>query len=208
MATLTTKPEATASSPSADVPDEPIFRLSVEQYHAMARAGILTDEDPVELLEGWLVQKMTKSRPHVIAADRVRRAVERLIPPAWHVASQDPVTSADSEPEPDLAVIRGSVDDYPDRHPGPGDVALIVEVADSSLHRDRGSKKRLYARAGFPVYWVVNLVDRQVELYTEPSGPRKKPDYRRQQVLGPAEELSLLLNGVEVGRIPVRELLP
>src|SRR6266852_5662098 len=87
---------------NAAIPDVPIYRLTVAQYHAMARAGILDEDAPVELLEGWLVQKMTKHRPHVLATELGRRALERLIPPGWHVAHQDPITAADSEPEPDL----------------------------------------------------------------------------------------------------------
>src|SRR5438132_10578955 len=132
MSTLTTHPVAPHSPPSADVPDEPIFRLSVEQYHQMARAGILTEDDPVELLEGWLVRKMTKHRPHSRCTYRTRRALDRLVPAGWYVDAQEPVTTTDSEPEPDVAVIRGDDDDYPDRHPGPDEVALVVEVADST----------------------------------------------------------------------------
>jgi Uma2 family endonuclease len=84
----------------------------------------------------------------------------------------------------------------------------VVEVADTTLRTDRGTKKRIYARAGILVYWIVNLVDRRIEVYMEPSGARRKPDYRRQQEYGPADEIPVVLDGVEIGRVPVHDLLP
>jgi Uma2 family endonuclease len=205
---ITAEPTATHAPREPAIPDVPIYRLSVEQYHAMARAGILTEDDPVELLEGWLVQKMTKYRPHVIATGLVRRALERLLPAGWYVAVQDPITTADSEPEPDVAVVRGEERDYPDRHPGPGDVPLVVEVADSSLTQDQGAKKRLYAGAGIAVYWIVNLIDGRIEVYADPTGPVPAPSYRQQHLYGPAETIPVVLDGAEIGSLPVRELLP
>jgi Uma2 family endonuclease len=195
-------------APGNDIPDVPIYRLTVAQYHAMAKAGILGEDEPVELLEGWLVRKMTKYPPHTLATRLTRRAVEGILPPGWFVDSQEPVTTSESEPEPDVLVVRGDLRDFGERHPGPEEVALLVEVADSSLQYDRGTKKRIYARARIPVYWIVNLIERQVEVYTEPSGPRKRPDYRRHVNYGEAEEVPVLLDGVEVAHVPVRELLP
>jgi Uma2 family endonuclease len=192
----------------AAIPDVPIYRLTVEQYHAMARAGILDEDAPVELLEGWLVQKMTQNPPHVLASGLIHDALLGLIPAGWHVRTQNPVTTADSEPEPDHAVIRGSRRDYPDRHPGPQHAALVVEVADTSLRQDQGAKKRLYAHAGIPVYWIVNLVDRRIEAYTDPSGPAAEPDYRGRHDYGPSDTIPVLLDGIEVGSLAVSELLP
>jgi Uma2 family endonuclease len=190
------------------VPDEPVWRLSVDQYHAMIRAGILTDDDPVELLEGFLVAKMAKNPPHILAKRLFRRALEQVIPASFFVDEEDPVTTDDSEPEPDVAVFRGTPRDYPDRHPGPQDTALVVEISDSSLGRDRNRKKRIYARASVPVYWIVNLVDRQVEVYTDPTGPADKPDYRQRKDHGPAETVPVVVDGREVGRLTVGDLLP
>lgn len=87
-------------------------------------------------------------------------------------------------------------------------MGLLVEVADSSLKRDRGFKKRLYAAARVAIYWIVNLRDRQVEVYTLPSGPGKKPDYRRHHDYAVNEEVPLVLDGIEVGRIAVKDMLP
>lgn len=181
-----------------------LFRLGVSQYHAMVEAGILTADDPVELLDGYLVVKMPKNPPHTAATYLARKALERLLPGGWLVHAQEPLTLEGSEPEPDLLVVRGDPRGYLERHPGPGDVALVVEVADTSLGRDRGLKKRLYAAAGIPLYWVLNLVDRRLETFAEPAGD----DYRRLEVLGPEAEVAVELDGAELGRLSVRDLLP
>jgi Uma2 family endonuclease len=163
------------------VPTDLIWRLSLEQYHDMIRADILTEDDPVELLEGWLVAKLRKKPPHRIATGSTRDALAARLPDGWFVDDQEPITLEDSEPEPDNTVVRGARRDYQDRHPGAADVGVVVEVADTSLARDRGWKKQIYARARIPVYWMVNLIDRQVEVYTDPSGPAAEPDYARHQ---------------------------
>jgi len=190
------------------VPAEPIWRLSVEQYHEMINADILTDDDPVELLEGWLVPKMPKKPPHSLTTELTREALARLLPPGWHVNGQEPVTTEDSEPEPDVAVIRGARRDYSERHPSPDEVALVIEVADTTLRRDRGLKKRIYARAGIQVYWIINLPENQIEVYTEPTGETEEPDYQRRQGYFPDDEVPVIIEGREVGRLSAREVLP
>jgi Uma2 family endonuclease len=190
------------------VPTEPIWRLTVDQYHEMITAGILTDDDPVELLEGWLVLKMPKHPPHRVATRLTQKALDRILPPGWDVSVQDPITTDTSEPEPDVSVARGDTRDYVDHHPGPKDVAIAIEVSESSLARDRGLKKRIYARARIPVYWIINLIDRRVEVYSNPSGPTKKPDYRRIQVLDLGDDVPLVIDGRTVGVLKVRDLLP
>jgi Uma2 family endonuclease len=187
---------------------EGIWRLSVHQYHAMIQAGILTDDDPVELLEGVLVQKMPKNPAHMTAKRLLVKALERILPPGWIVDSEAPVTTSDSEPEPDIAAVRGTERDFTSRHPGAKDTALIVEIADSSLSRDRGRKKRLYARAGVREYWIVNLIDRQIEAYSEPTGRSRKPDYRKHRDYGQVDTIPVVLDGREVGRLNVVDVLP
>jgi Uma2 family endonuclease len=194
--------------PAAAVPDDLIWRLTVPEYHEMIRAGILTEDDPVELLDGWLVAKMMKKPPHCVATDLVRYALESILPKGWRVRIQDAVTLATSEPEPDAVVVHGGPRDFVDHHPGPKDIALVVEVADISLKRDQKFKKRLYAQAGIPAYWIVNLVDRRVEVYSEPSGPADQPDYRQHRDCGPTDEVPVVVERREVGRIAVGAILP
>jgi Uma2 family endonuclease len=193
---------------TAAIPAVPVWRLSVEQYHAMLRAGILTSDDPVELLEGWLISKMPKTPPHRATTRLIRQALEQVIPPGWYIDSQEPISTADSEPEPDVVIVRGDTRQYLDRHPGPQDVALVVEVADTTLQRDREFKKRLYARAGIPVYWLVNLPERRCEVYCEPTGPVETADYRQRRDYALQDKMPLILEGGEVAWLQVRELLP
>lgn len=196
-------------APGDAVPDDLVlWRMSVKQYHAIARAGIIDEDEPVELLEGLLVQKMTKKPPHTAATLLTMDAFRTSIPSGWFMASQEPVTLADSEPEPDVMVVRGVIQDFFRRHPGPADVALVVEVADATLRRDRGTKKRIYARGGILVYWLINLINMCIEVYTNPTGPISKPDYLTQQVYHPGDELPLILAGEEIAKVRVESLLP
>jgi Uma2 family endonuclease len=206
--TVATEPAVTATDPQPDIPDVPIYRLTVEQYHAMARAGILDEDAPVELLEGWLVQKMTKRPLHRLVTGLVREALERTVPDGYFVDAQEPITIAPSEPEPDAAVIRGTRLDYRDRHPDARDAPLVVEVADTSLRTDQGAKKRIYARAGIPVYWIVNLKARQIEVYTEPHTTPKTSAYRQRRDYKASDTVPVVLDGAEVGSLAVHELLP
>jgi Uma2 family endonuclease len=124
------------------------------------------------------------------------------------LTSQEPVTLADSEPEPDVMVVRGNRRQFIRRHPRPEEVALVLEGADATLKRDRGTKKRIYARGGIPVYWLIDLIDMRIEVYTHPTGPTSKPDYLTQQVYYPGDELAFVLAGEEVATIRVESLLP
>lgn len=189
------------------VPIYPIWRLSVEQYHAMIEAGILADDDPVELLEGWLVAKMPKNRPHSLATQLTRDALARLVPAGWYVDAQEPITMADSEPEPDIIVVRGERHDYVERQPYPADVGLVVEVADATLQRDRRLKLRLYADAGIVCYWIINLPQSQIEVYTDPAEKGDQAHYRQRSVYTTDDTLPVMLDGQEVGWLPVRDLL-
>jgi len=191
-----------------EVPLESLRRFSVEEYHDLIDKGYFAKDEAYELLEGLLVHKMPKYPPHWITTDLLHDALQALDLTGFFVHSQNPVTTTDSEPEPDVAIVRGSRRDYKGGHPEPGKVPLIVEVADSSLRRDRTLKKRIYARAVLPVYWIVNLIDRQVEIYTQPSGPIETPDYQQCQIIAADGELPVVIDGVEVGRLAVKEILP
>ena len=201
-----------ATATPANVPvgwaDPGVRRITVEHYHRMGEAGLWTPDDRVELLEGLIVDKPMKNPPHTVANGILRRAIDRLAPPGWIVRTQDPITLDDSEPEPDLVLTRGSDRDFLGGHPTPADIALVVEVSETSLSRDREWKKRVYARNGIPVYWIVNLVDRLVEVYTDPSGPVLTPDYATATILGPADAVDVTVAGAVVGSVAVADLLP
>lgn len=180
------------------------FTFTVEQYHAMRDAAILGEDDRVELLDGILVPKMTKKPPHRLVTGLVRAALERLVPEGYYVDSQEPITTDDSEPEPDVLVVRGDRRDYYDRHPGPSDVPLVIEVADDSISRDKEIKLPMYARAEIAQYWIVDVQARVIEAHRDPRGEA----YTTSTSIGEAEELVLELDGKTIGRISVETLLP
>src|SRR5947209_7775387 len=110
------------------IPSDPVYPLSVEQYHAMISGGVITENDPVELLEGVLVFKMPKNPPHTYAMESAQEIIRPMLPVGWFYRAQEPITLEDGEPEPDGVVVRGSRADFRSRHPGPSDVALLIEL--------------------------------------------------------------------------------
>ena len=188
-----------------DVSSQP---LSLEQFHEMVQDGIITEDDAVEFLEGQLVAKMTISPAHRRATHRVQTALRATPPPGYYVGSPSPVTLLTSEPEPDVVVVRGTDDDYRDRHPGPTDIALVVEVSDSTLRHDQGSKKIIYAKASIAVYWIVSLIDRRIEVYSEPFGNGDAANYHIHDDIAEPDQVPLVIDGLEVARIAARDLLP
>ena len=109
-----------------------------------------------------------------------------------------------SKPEPDLAIVRGRVEDYVERDVTATDVALVVEIAESTLLADQREMKPRYAASSIPVYWIINLMDHQLEVYSDPEGR----EYRTSQVFSQEQDVPLILDGIEVGRIRVADLLP
>ena len=184
------------------------FRLSVADYHDLGERGILTPEDRVELIDGYLVLKPMHNSPSASTVVRVARYLDRAVPPGYVVRSQVPITLQASEPEPDAVVARGDLRTYDVGHPKAADVALAIEVSDSSLRVDREYKSGMYAAAGIPVYWIVNLPEAKVEVYTEPSGPSETPSYANRQDFTAVDTLPLILDGQTVARLPVADLLP
>jgi len=191
-------------APPASPSSLTLWRMSVEQYHAMIEHGILTTEDRVELLRGLLVSKMPIDPDHASATENLRDQVPPLLPAGWIMRSQQPIVLAIGMPEPDGAIARGRRPDYYRRHPRPSDLAMVAEVSESTLVRDRGMKLEMYAEAGIAVYWIVNLVDRVIEVYTLPVGAA----YTKREDYGMADTVPLVLDGVEVGRIPVAQIIP
>ena len=186
------------------------YRLSVDQYHQMIAAGILAEDDRVQLLEGEIVLMTPIGPLHRCALVAAEEALSRLFPGEWKVITQQPITLAASEPEPDLSVVRRVAALAPDRHPGPADVALIIEVADSSLPLDRNRKQAIYAAAGIPEYWIVNLAERCIEVYREPAPAAAGgiATYRVRQEFRDADAVPVCIAGQELGKITVAEIVP
>ncbi len=163
----------------------PLVPITVELYHQMIDNGILRDGDPIELIDGLLVRKDRSARGESIMSHGhrhtflvkyfLRLLVDWCRTCGCHLQIQLPVALSDiNAPEPDLCIVRGREEDYIGRHPSPADLPLVIEIADSSVSTDRSTKQRLYATAGIPVYWIVNIPDAQVEVYEQPDAASGK----------------------------------
>jgi Uma2 family endonuclease len=181
-------------------------RWTRQEYGRLIDLGVLQEDDAVELLEGRLVVAEPQRTPHATAIDLAGEALRRAFGPGWRVRVQLPLgLGRDSEPEPDVAVVRGEARDFLADHPATA--ALVVEVADASLRLDRGIKARIYARAGIPEYWIVNLVDRVVEVHRDPaSAGRRRFRYRDVTAVAPGERIVPLAE--PFASLLVADLLP
>ena len=163
-----------------------LHRWTRRQYARLIDHGLLDEDDPIELLDGLLLVKEPQSSPHRTAVGLVAKALERAFGDGWFVQTQSPIGLDDrSEPEPDVCVVRGSLRDYVDAHPT--HPALIVEVALSGLGVARGRKATAYARGGIADYWILNLIDRVLEVHREPARPgpaRRRWGYASIETLG------------------------
>ena len=178
------------------------------EYHRLAEVGVLRDDEPVELLGGRLIVAEPKGTGHSVAVHLAAQALARAFGAGWTVRVQDAIALDDeSEPEPDVAVALGATRDYLAEHPVRP--ALVVEVAETSLAFDRAHKGSLYARAGLPDYWIVNLVERVVEVHRTPAPAATAPfgwAYREiERVEAGATIVPLALPGA---RVRVDDLLP
>lgn len=143
-------------------------RLSVEAYHQMISARILTEDDKVELLGGYIFPKMSKHPPHSVTISRAHAALLKAVGGDVLIRLQDAITLSDSEPEPDLVVARGTPLDYLEIHPRAADILLLIEVCDSSAYRDRKIKLPLYARNGISAYWIIDIQQHLIDVFTSP----------------------------------------
>ena len=186
-----------------------VRRFSVDEYHRLIDSGFFAANEDFELLEGWIIAKMSPCNPpHDVAVDKSGDAIRDRLPAGWRVRVQLAVTLSDSEPEPDLAIVRGPADRYVKHHPYPDEIAFVVESSATSLGLDRADKGRAYAAAGIAIYWILNVEDRQVEVYTDPVGTGTVASYGTQEIFLPGDVVPLIVEGQKVGEIPVAELLP
>lgn len=190
--------------------------LRVDQYHAMIQGGILSEGAPYELLDGYIVPKdrsaagehpMTVGLDHAWAIRRLASLGPKFLRYGCCLQTQLPVTLPPyNEPEPDGAILSGSEDNYRKRHPGAKDVACVIEVGDSSLQHDRTFKGRIYANSGVPTYVIINLIDRAVEVYTQPLSGQGR--YGHSVTLFPRQSVVFPAAGGRELKVPVRRLLP
>jgi Uma2 family endonuclease len=173
----------------------------------MIATGVITENDRVELLEGWIVDKMPQHPAHAGTISVVDARLSPKLPKGWIIRIQSPITLEDSEPEPDLAVVVGPEEKYLTAHPQPEHIGMLIEVSDTTVVLDRLYKGRAYAKARIPVYWLVNLVELQVEVFRNPRAG-KKPGYRDHECFGIEFGVPIVIAGREIGRIPVRHLFP
>jgi Uma2 family endonuclease len=180
-----------------------VHRWSREQYEQLAASGLFPPERRTELIDGVIYDMAAQNSMHATGYRLVEEALRAAFPPGsgFEVRGQLPLAlSDDSEPEPDVAVVRGSIRDFRDRHPTTA--ALIVEVADSSLLHDRKRKAALYAQTGIPEYWILNLVRRTLEVHRDPA----EGAYRSRTILRAADTVAPLAR--PEAALAVRDLLP
>lgn len=182
-------------------------RLTVAEYQRLIREGVIKHSDRVVLLEERLVAVPVRSPAHDGTLQVVQHRLADVVPSGWRCRVRLSLELLDSQPEPDLCLVRGTSRTFLTRHPTPADVALVIEVADSSLLRDQRDKTRIYARAGLPLYWIVNLPDRRVEVYANPSGPVGVPQYGTFATYQPGDAIPLPLDAATVS-VTAADLLP
>ncbi|MFB6214898.1 MAG: Uma2 family endonuclease [Candidatus Bipolaricaulia bacterium] len=182
-------------------------RFTVEEYYKLAQAGVLSEDDRVELIEGEIIEMVPIGSRHAACVKRLNHQLSQKIEEAIIISVQDPIRlSEHSEPQPDLALLEPRPDYYADEHPGPEDVLLLVEVAESSQEYDRERKIPLYAQAKIPETWLVDLKKEMVVTYHKPG----KETYRKTRKYRAGERITFdpqkeSVKGIELA---VEEILP
>ena len=175
-------------------------RFTIDDYHKMIQADILTENDRVELLDGEIIEMSPIGSEHAGCINRINALLGALLGKKAILSIQNPLQIGEwSEPEPDIAILKPADHYYAKRHPNPEDVLLIIEVADSSLEYDREVKMAMYAKAGIPEYWIINLQQSELEAYRAP----KENGYRIKEIISPedsfnAESLDLVLEAADL----------
>ncbi len=198
-------PPPLVGAPVAISASPDVYRFTVNQYERMGEAGILTEVDRVELINGIVVIKMPKGPAHVWATKRAGFRLESLIGDAFSLRREAPARILPlNEPEPDLLIARGHDADYLERHPEPDEIAIVVEVSDTTYRYDRDQKYPVFAAAGIPVYWIVNLSRRCIEVYSNPTNAA----YATQQDYHAGDAVPVVIDGRQFGEIAVDDILP
>ena len=197
--------EVEMETPQADEFSQP-RRWTTAEYYALSDAGFFDDER-VELLNGEIWKLPAQKTPHFAAIRRTVDALEVVFGTDFDFRQQAAMTLEDgTEPEPDVLVVPGRWQDYEDHHPTPPEVSLLVEVSDATLWKDRKKKQNTYARAGIADYWIVNLVNRRLEVYRDPEPTPDGHGYRTQLILLDGDGIAPL--SMPNGTVAVTDLFP
>jgi Uma2 family endonuclease len=192
------------------VPPEPTeYRFSVDEFFRLFTEGFFPPDARLELLEGTVVMMSPEKGGHFKCVMLCQDRFFKMLPDEWLLAVDRTLRLANSVLEPDFMILRGPIDAY-ESVPQPKDVVLIVEVADSSHRYDQKKKLSVYAAAGIPEYWIVNLVERKLEVHRRPVAAvgEQTARYESIDVLGPDASVDVVLDGTKVGTIAVRDVLP
>lgn len=199
-----------ASAPAQNIPKAKttpeypaveFHRFTVEEYDQFAEMGVFGEENTVELLDGWIVDKMSKNGRHMAAYSVLVRILIRLLPDHFGVMTQDPIALSRSKPEPDISIKQGEVEELVEGAPEAGALLVVVEISHSTLQQDQTLKQRIYAEARIPFYWILNLIDDVTEVYANPHGDGEAATYDPPTLYTPNELVPLILNGKEFARL-------
>lgn len=168
-------------------------RFSLDEYHRLIELGFFHEDDHIELINGELIQMVSKGRPHETCLRNLWKLLPKLVGDRATLQSQAPITlPPNSEPEPDFAIVQNKDDNYLSAHPAPTDVLLLIEVSDSSLDYDQVVKIPLYAQAGICHYLIFNLFDNHLECYSEPyQDSLGKSGYANKRIVLPNQTISI-----------------
>lgn len=187
---------------------DPDFRFTVAQYQRMVAEGIFPADARVELLNGKVVNKVSRNPPHDTSLSLAQHELEDALSAEWYLRIQMAVVLGKaSQPEPDIAVVLAPIKRYSKQHPVLKDIGMLVEVTDSSLLQDRRDKAPIYASGRVPWFWIVNVADKIVEVYSDPKGGAS-PEYRKRVDYQIGEKVPAVLNGKIAGLVDIANLFP
>ncbi len=200
---------AVSEDAAEDVPQDDLLRprrWTTAEYYALSDAGVFDDER-VELLDGEIWTLPPQKTPHFYSVEAAAEVLLVAFGSGFTARKHGPITLENgTEPEPDVAVVPGSRRDYVEAHPAPAEIRLLVEVSDATLRKDRKKKQNGYARAGIADYWIINLVNRQLEVYRDPAPMNSGHGYKSVMTLFDGDSIAPL--SAPHGMVAVANLFP
>ena len=168
-------------------------KFTIDEYHKLIDLGFFAANDRIELIRGEIIEMPPKRTSHSVCNSYLWKQLYELIGKQAEIRVQEPIIlPLNSEPEPDLVIAQKKSDNYLAAHPTVEDIILIIEISDSTLKYDRETKLSLYAEARINNYWIVNLLDNRLEVYSKPfSDDQEKFDYRTKNIVFPHEKIAI-----------------